>query len=81
MTLSRWIQSELSWEEYHTGEVAEVEGDEVEELDEEELNKAGEIERYGSVTTVSVHTQGGKTADVPVSVIRKKTVQIQIQRR
>ena len=53
----------------------------MEELDEEELNKAGEIERYGSVTTVSVHTQGGKTADVPVSVIRKKTVQIQIQRR
>ena len=81
MTLSRWIQSELSWEEYHTGEVAEVEGDEVEELDEEELNKAGEIERYGSVTTAFVHTRGGKTADVPVSATRKKIAPIQIQRR
>ena len=59
----------------------EAEEDEVEELDEGEVTKAGEIERYGSVTTVSVHTQGGKTADVPVSVIRKKTVQIQTQRR
>ena len=53
----------------------------MEELDEEELNKAGEIERYGSVTTAFVHTRGGKTADVPVSATRKKIAPIQIQRR